>query len=69
MLTGCGAHIFTAPLIAEQPPAAAVAATRDLITHARLRLGPDGDHLAGDLLVSLTLATARHLEDFPEPAC
>lgn len=52
-----------APLIAEEPPAAAVAATRDLIAHARLRLGPDGPRLAGDLLVSLTLATARHLEE------
>ncbi len=55
-----------APLIAEQQPDPAVAAIRQLSSYARTRIGgPDGRHYAAELLLSLTMAVAEHLETTP----
>jgi hypothetical protein len=52
-----------APLIAEQPPPAAVAAVRDLARYVRSRTpAPDADRVAGELVHSLTLAVSRYLD-------
>jgi len=58
-----------APLIAEQPATAAVAAIRHLAAHVRIRLEePNVGHLLGELIYSLTNAVCIYLETSPSPS-